>query len=276
MKDAMFTVVIPTFDNEATLVEALAALVPASAEGIVREVIVADAGSSDLTERIAEAAGCRWVRSDGSRGTRLQAGAEAARRGEWLLFLEPDTVLDSGWYRDVSKFVERVERTGRGDRQAACFRAANDELGFNARVAEGVSWLRSRILGIGNPRQGLLLSRRFYARLGGHNPAAPLADADLVRRIGRRRMYASAHTRGPSRGGRRRQPEGRGLSARARRGAVLPARARSGDRPPCRHVDALNAGTRSGPESTGPPALDRRSRSLSPTGLNDRACELPP
>ncbi|MEI2386500.1 glycosyltransferase [Breoghania sp. JC706] len=184
----MFAVVIPTLNNEATLVETLAALVPASAEGIVREVVVADAGSCDMTETIAEAAGCRWIAAEGPRGARLQAGAGAVRRGEWLLFLEPDTVLDPGWYREVSKFVERVERTGRGDRQAACFRAANDELGIKARVAEGISWLRCRILGVGHARQGLLLSRRFYARLGGHDPASPLAEAELMRRIGRRHL----------------------------------------------------------------------------------------
>lgn len=188
MKDDMFAVVIPTLNNEATLVEALAALVSASAEGVVREVVVVDAGSTDLTETIADAAGCRWVHDAGARGARLAAGEAASRRGDWLLFLEPDMVLDPDWFREVAKFVERAERAGRGDRQAACFRLADDEIGVRARAGEWGAWLRARLLGMGHPRQGLLLSRRFYRRLGGHNPASPFADADLVRRIGRRRL----------------------------------------------------------------------------------------
>ncbi|WP_321499134.1 glycosyltransferase [Breoghania sp.] len=198
----MFSVVIPTFNNEATLVEMLAALVPASAEGVVREVIVVDGGSSDLTETIAEAAGCRWMKAVGQRGARLATGAAAAKRGEWLLFLEPDMVLDPDWFRDVGKFVERVERIGQGDCRAACFRPVNEDIGLRARIAELGGWMRARVLAIAHPRQGLLLSRRFYETLQGHDRASPLADAEIVRRIGRRRM-----THLPVRAVRRHVPE---------------------------------------------------------------------
>ncbi len=198
----MFSVVISTLNNEATLVEVLAALVPASAEGVVREVIVVDEGSCDLTETIADAAGCRWVNASGQRGARLAAGATAARRGDWLLFLEPDMVLDPDWFREVSKFVERVERIGKGDCRAACFRPANEDTGFRARVSEVGVWMRARVLAIAHPRQGLLLSRRFYETLQGHDRASPFADAEIVRRIGRRRM-----THLPVRAVRRHVPE---------------------------------------------------------------------
>ncbi len=205
----MFSVVIPTFNNDATLVEVLAALVRASAEGVVREVIVVDEGSDDMTETIADAAGCRWLSVSGPRGARLAAGAAAAKRGEWLLFLEPDMVLDPEWFREVGKFVERMERIGRGDRRAACFRPVNEEPGFLARSSELCGWVRARVLGIAHPRQGLLLSRRFYETLNGHNKASPLADAEIARRIGRRHM-----TYLPVRAVRRYVPDaGRGRSA---------------------------------------------------------------
>src|SRR5260370_40671674 len=57
--DLMLSVVIATENAERILLPTLAALVPGATAGIVREVIVADAGSSDATTMIADAAGCR-------------------------------------------------------------------------------------------------------------------------------------------------------------------------------------------------------------------------
>ena len=49
----MLSVIIATKDSERPLVLTLAALVPGAMAGIVREVIVADAGSGDATARVA-------------------------------------------------------------------------------------------------------------------------------------------------------------------------------------------------------------------------------
>jgi len=48
----MITVVIPTLNAEATLGPTLAALVPAAVDGLIREVIVIDGGSTDRTSDI--------------------------------------------------------------------------------------------------------------------------------------------------------------------------------------------------------------------------------
>src|SRR5262249_41007290 len=55
----MLGVVIAPHDSERGLLPPLAALVAGAAAGIVREVIVADAGSRDATAAIADGAGCR-------------------------------------------------------------------------------------------------------------------------------------------------------------------------------------------------------------------------
>ncbi|MCC7186898.1 MAG: hypothetical protein IT185_11690, partial [Acidobacteria bacterium] len=54
----MLTVVIPTENQERALVATLASLVPGATAGVIREVIVADAGSGDDTARVADIAGC--------------------------------------------------------------------------------------------------------------------------------------------------------------------------------------------------------------------------
>ena len=53
MIPAMISVVVPTLNAESDLPRTLAALVPAAIEGIVREVIIVDGGSTDATARIA-------------------------------------------------------------------------------------------------------------------------------------------------------------------------------------------------------------------------------
>src|SRR3970040_709463 len=116
----MISVVIPTYNAEATLGPTLTALVPAVVDGIVQEAILVDGGSSDGTGRFAEAAGTRLIRTNLGRGTQLQAGAAAAR-GDWLLFLHADTVLEPGWAEEAESFMERVE-SGRRDQGAASVR----------------------------------------------------------------------------------------------------------------------------------------------------------
>ena len=81
----MFSIVIATHDSERALVATLAALVPGATAGIVREVIVADGGSKDETEQVADIAGCRFLASKEPLGARLKAAAAGAR-GTWLMF----------------------------------------------------------------------------------------------------------------------------------------------------------------------------------------------
>jgi len=182
----MLTVVIPTHDNEEALAYALSALVPAAADGVISEVVVVDAGSEDGTLVVADAAGCLVVRSKESLGRRLKAGAEAGRRGRWLMFLSPDAVLEPGWHREAAAFVERAERSGVG--RAAVFRFALDELGLGARFAEWRVAAGRAIHGLPAAEQGLLVPRRLYEALGGHRDVAGLAEADLARRVGRGRL----------------------------------------------------------------------------------------
>lgn len=185
----MISVIIATENSERELVQSLAALVTAAAEGIVREVIVVDAGSSDGTDRVVDAAGCSWVLRRGEpRGERLAHGADLAVRGDWLLFLRPETALESGWHHEAQAFVERAARAPNGARTAASFRLRYDAFGIGARMSEFYAALRSQLLGMPYGNQGLLISRAFYRDLGGHRSLPELEDLDIAKRIGRGRM----------------------------------------------------------------------------------------
>jgi glycosyltransferase involved in cell wall biosynthesis len=180
----MISVVIPTMNAERGLPRCFDSLIAAAVRGMVREVIIADSGSSDATLAIADAAGARVVAADKGRSACLIAGAATAR-SDWLLFLHPDTALEPGWDNEVESFIAQSmpERP-----EAAVFRFALEDFGAKARRAEARAALRGWLLALPYGDQGLLIPKRLYNKLGGYRPLARMEDADLVRRIGRRRL----------------------------------------------------------------------------------------
>jgi len=183
MIPAMISVVIPTLNSQGELGRSLAALVPGVVEGVVREVIIADGGSHDETRMIADAVGAQFVRAPKGRGPQLAAGARAAR-GDWLLFLHADTVLEHDWHREAQRFIDEVARGSQS--RAAAFRFALDDRGARPRYLEAVVSLRCALFRLPYGDQGLLIARKHYDRLGGFRELPLMEDVDLVRRIGRR------------------------------------------------------------------------------------------
>ena len=92
----MITVILPTHDSAARLVQVLTVLVPAAVDGLVKTVVFADAGSTDSTLAIAEDSGARVVTVQGDAGTRLAAGCAVAR-GPWILALDTHLALPEAW-----------------------------------------------------------------------------------------------------------------------------------------------------------------------------------
>jgi glycosyltransferase involved in cell wall biosynthesis len=181
----MLSVVIATKDSERALVPTLAALVAGAAAGAVREVIIVDAGSHDQTAEVADIAGCEVIVSQASLGDRLQQAARAAR-GSWLLFLRPGVVPDAGWVEEVVRFIEHAE-LGARDTLAAVFRPA--AVGSARSVwAEALELIRLALAGKAKPDQGLIIAKQAYDRMGGHRADAADPEADLLRRLGRRRI----------------------------------------------------------------------------------------
>jgi rSAM/selenodomain-associated transferase 2 len=182
----MISVVIPTLNAEAGLSTTLAALVPATVQGLVREVIIADGGSRDDTVMIADVAGAHLLHSPKGRGVQMAAGARKARF-DWLLFLHADTMLEPGWDQEAAAFIERVD-SGERPLAAAAFRFALDDYGAKPRMLETAVGARCAFFRFPYGDQGLLIPRRLYTALGGYSPLPFLEDVDLVRRLGRKQM----------------------------------------------------------------------------------------
>src|SRR5712691_1117304 len=181
----MLSVVIATQESERALLPTLAALVPGAAAGIVREVLIADAGSRDATAEVAGAAGCRMLISPGTRGARLRSASVIAR-APWLLFLEPGMVPDATWIGETGRFMEEAELQGGAASRAAVFRPGVGT--SRSMFVEALVLMRSALGARPCANQGLLIAKQLYDAVGGHRPEADEPERDLARRLGRRRI----------------------------------------------------------------------------------------
>jgi hypothetical protein len=181
----MLSVIIPTRNDERTLVPTLAVLVPGVMAGAVRDVIVADGNSTDATAEVVEFAGCAMIASEAPLGARLREAA-ATGRGEWLMFLRPGTMLESGWIGETVRFIEDAALRPDDGAQAAVFRRAADGARGRSVVAE-IGTLLADALSAPLPEQGLVIPRTLYQRIGGHRDERDPETA-LLRRLGRRNI----------------------------------------------------------------------------------------
>ncbi len=179
----MISVVIPTLNAAAHLPRALAPLVQGMAHGLIKQVIIADGGSTDETLEIAEAAGCEIVVSEPGRAKQLRAGVELAR-ANWLLFLNPDTALNAGWVSEAERFMSQPQARKR----AAAFRLAFHDTSPGARHVVFWARLRARVMKLPYGDQGMLISRLLYDALGGYPDIPLMEDVELARRIGPKRL----------------------------------------------------------------------------------------
>jgi rSAM/selenodomain-associated transferase 2 len=180
------SVVVPTLDATPSLGPTLASLVPGLGAGLIRELVLADGGSADGVEALAEGTGARLVRAQRGRGTQLRAGAEATS-GPWLLFLHADTRLSPHWPEAAAAHMAGAPE------RAGWFRLRFDHSGWAAGWTAG--WANRRAaLGLPFGDQGLLIRRALYEAVGGHPPQPIMEDVALARALGRARLAPLAAT----------------------------------------------------------------------------------
>jgi glycosyltransferase involved in cell wall biosynthesis len=168
----MISAVIATLNDEARLEATLAALTPPAIDGFVREVIVADVGSTDATLAIAEEAGARIVAAKGAGA--LGEGCAAARQ-PWLLLLKAGTRPQAGWEQAAWRHINDHSES------AGWFRLSLKSGGPGARAAEIRAALAASLLGRLRAEHGLLVPRRLYEEMLERRPG----PVSLPLRLGR-------------------------------------------------------------------------------------------
>lgn len=141
----MISALIPTKNSERQLVHTLSALVSASAEGILKEVVVADGGSKDNSDVVADASGAHWVENGNEAGSAFCAGVEACKRGDWVLVIKPGAILRTDWQKEAVGFIERANRAGKHETIVGVFSYRSEEFGASARIKQTLIGLKHAI-----------------------------------------------------------------------------------------------------------------------------------
>lgn len=140
-------------------------------EGLIRELIVSDGGSTDDTLEVARDVGAHVVTGAPSRGGQLRRGCATAQ-GAWLLIVHADTQLAPGWTAAARAHMD----TGR----AGWGRLQFDRGGYL--FALGAN-LRARLFGLPYGDQGLFLPRKLYDQVGGYKDQPLMEDVALARAL---------------------------------------------------------------------------------------------
>ncbi|MDH4231489.1 MAG: TIGR04283 family arsenosugar biosynthesis glycosyltransferase [Nitrospirota bacterium] len=170
----MISVIIPALNEEAHIGTCIDAI---KRDGDSNEIIVADGGSSDRTAGIAEGyQGIKVVHTARGRGLQMNAGALHAR-GEILLFLHADTILEEGWSRTVESALHNVSAAG------GAFTFAIDNPERKYRAVEQWVRLRCSLFMLPYGDQGIFVKGDVFKRLKGYKDIPLMEDVDLVERM---------------------------------------------------------------------------------------------
>jgi rSAM/selenodomain-associated transferase 2 len=163
------SVIIPTLNEAATIVQALRQLKTQHCD----EIIVADAMSPDGTAGLARRESVVVVDSSRGRGVQQNRGA-AASSGDVLVFLHADCRLENGAIAVLRQYLARHPRVPGG-----CFRMRIEDSHPLYRAIDTAAHLRAGLLGLPYGDQGIFIRRSVFESLGGF-PETPLMEDVLI------------------------------------------------------------------------------------------------
>ena len=173
----MISVIIPTFNEALHLQATVAAIKKSDKDGLVKEIIVADGGSTDNTVALARLEGLTVVESSQKgRAAQMNAGASAAG-GKVLYFLHADTRPPHQFSADIRQAVKRGFRAG-------CYRLRFD---YDHWFLKANCWFtRFDINAVRFGDQSLFVEKELFLQAGGFNEEhIVLEDQEFIHRLKR-------------------------------------------------------------------------------------------
>ncbi len=153
----MFSACVIVDDHGEGLTRTLSALVPAVADGYLRDCSLVDYCGSVETANVADACGANLVAA--KTGLKLQSVA-GPMRGDWMLLLMAGVVPQPGWHFVASEFANRAMQSDAARRSCAAFDYASPGFRQRDRMREAWRAVAGRLFGSVVAGQGLLIEKR--------------------------------------------------------------------------------------------------------------------
>jgi glycosyltransferase involved in cell wall biosynthesis len=133
------SVVIITFDEEATLGRTLASVQALVADG-KGEIIVVDSGSTDRTVEIAKSFGAKVFVEEWKGFAAQKNSAIDKATGDWILSLDADEELDPPLQQTLSEMLDALNRLSSLGKQAATHSSAVEAAAFDSDTKLGTNF----------------------------------------------------------------------------------------------------------------------------------------
>ena len=178
---APISVIIPTLNAAAHLPACLAHLYEGVSEGLIREVILADGGSTDDTQKIGREWGARIIDCPKGRGNQL-CHAIGQARGAWFFIVHADTRIVGDWPNVLRAHLNASKSAGFGTLRF-------DSADLGATLTASWANFRSRVFGLPYGDQTLLIERQLYKQIGGYAKIPLMEDVEIARKLrGKKQM----------------------------------------------------------------------------------------
>lgn len=152
----MISIIIPVYNEEVMLRKNAACYSLLSQS---TELIFVDGGSEDKTAELAKASG-RLVKARKNRAAQMNAGARTAK-GEILLFLHADAVIQQMYLEKIEEAVEKQEYAG------GCLTQVIDEQRILFKWISFTGNIRAKMSKIFYGDQGIFVRKGIFEKLGG-------------------------------------------------------------------------------------------------------------
>ncbi len=173
---APLTIIIPTLNAAAALPATTDALLEGITDGLISELVISDAGSTDQIQDVAEELGAKLVTGAKGRGLQIARGLDTATT-PWLLILHADTHLSDGWAATALNHMEHHRN------DAGWFQLEFRATGLMPKLVARGANLRARLFDLPYGDQGLLIHRDLLSATGGYPTLPIMEDVAVARQL---------------------------------------------------------------------------------------------
>ena len=171
----MVSIIVPTYNEGSRIAETITLLKSAEEAGNIREIIIADGGSTDDTVAISKKLSASVIVVKGkNRSAQLNAAAGIAK-GTILFFLHADSVPPQGYLSDILGAVKEGYKAG-------CFRLRFDQDHWFLKANAWFTRFDNNLVRFGD--QGLFVTSEVFSAMKGYDDRLTIMeDQEIIFRI---------------------------------------------------------------------------------------------